>query len=275
MPPNHAEPSCSPMTAKASAAAKRGLVRWSVLILLYLLANLGAWAGEPLRVYYVRHGEGGHNVVWQWKDKPKEQWPAYVGNQNTFTPKGEEQVAALTQRLENLKLDFIAVSPMWRTRHTILPYLKLKGLKAEIWPALTETPNAGKAVAQDLPPPDAELFKGLRRVKVPQEEEPFFALNDADAMELSAGGGVSPQSAANSLAMAEKTVRMVKERFAGSGKTILLVGHGNAGVTLIRVLTGTRLEGEGLANTGLWMAEEQPDGTFKLMLLNDKPCAGN
>ena len=69
------------------------------LLLLATLIFLGipsAYAQDLLKVYYVRHGEGGHNVVSEWKHKPKDQWPAYVGNPNVFTPKGEQQVAALT-----------------------------------------------------------------------------------------------------------------------------------------------------------------------------------
>ena len=54
------------------------------------------YAQDLLKVYYVRHGEGGHNVVSEWKHKPKSEWPAYVGNPNVFTPKGEQQVDALT-----------------------------------------------------------------------------------------------------------------------------------------------------------------------------------
>ena len=64
---------------------------------------------------------------------------------------------------------------------------------------------------------------------------------------------------------------MIKMRFGKSGKSILLVGHGNSGVTLMRILTGSIALHAGLGNTKLWMAEEQSDGSFKLKTLNDEP----
>src|SRR5689334_55169 len=92
------------------------------LILLCFLCVAPAQAG--LKIYYLRHAEYGGNVVAEWKDKPKDQWPAYVGRGDMFTPKGKEQVQALTQKLlKNYHFDFIAVSPAWRTRNTIAPYL--------------------------------------------------------------------------------------------------------------------------------------------------------
>ncbi|HVO78417.1 MAG TPA: histidine phosphatase family protein, partial [Candidatus Bathyarchaeia archaeon] len=91
-----------------------------------------------LKVYYLRHAEGGHNVVKEWANVPKEQRPDYVGNANVFTPKGKEQVVAATEKLQKYHFDFIAVSSMWRTRNTVLPYLKAIGTKGEIWPELHE-----------------------------------------------------------------------------------------------------------------------------------------
>ncbi len=48
-------------------------VRLLLLAALILLGIPQAYAQELLKVYYVRHAEGGHNVVKEWKDKPKEQ----------------------------------------------------------------------------------------------------------------------------------------------------------------------------------------------------------
>src|SRR6476661_8450675 len=91
---------------EAAAAALRMPVGKSpsvVGVFLWALVAVGMGFGAPahagLKVYYVRHAEYGGNVVNQWKDKPKEQWPAYVGRGDMFTPKGEEQVQALTEKL--------------------------------------------------------------------------------------------------------------------------------------------------------------------------------
>ena len=58
-----------------------------------------------LKIYFLRHAEGGHNVVEDWKDVPKDQWPAYVGNENMFTPKGGKQAAAVPAKLAPYHFD--------------------------------------------------------------------------------------------------------------------------------------------------------------------------
>ncbi len=69
---------------------------------------------------------------------------------------------------------------------------------------------------------------------------------------------------------------MVRERFAGTDKTILLVGHGNAGRALLRRLTNQTLpEIPSMANAQLWMVEEQPGASFQLEMYNDAPCGKN
>ena len=116
-------------------------------LVLLLVAALPAAA--ELTVYYVRHGQGGHNVQADWEQTgvPRKQWPAWVGDQNHFTPLGEYQVQALGTNLLPYTFDYIAVSPLWRTRQTILPYLKLTGRTAEIWPELVETGFHGDPAA--------------------------------------------------------------------------------------------------------------------------------
>ncbi|MEN8773123.1 MAG: histidine phosphatase family protein [Akkermansiaceae bacterium] len=62
--------------------------------------------------------------VWEGKGLPESEWPSYVGNPNQFTPKGLKEVIATTEKLQKYQFDFVASSPMWRARNTILPYLK-------------------------------------------------------------------------------------------------------------------------------------------------------
>ncbi len=238
-------------------------------LVLCLLTCSEASAQEPLRVFFLRHAEGGHNVTSEWKDRPKSEWPTYVGNPDAFTPKGEVQIAEATQKLEGMKFDFIAVSPLWRARNTILPYLKSKNVRAEIWPELTETRTTGTAAAKDLPPPSATLFDGAESLKIPDGEAGFFTFRDGGKRALKGGGNDAAQATSDAIALSEKAASLLRERFGKSGKTILLVGHGNAGVTLIRLLTGSIAPA--LNNASLWMAEEQPDGSFQLKMLNGEP----
>ena len=242
-----------------------------IIVLLWLGHFDVAQAG--LKIYYIRHAEGGHNVVKEWKGKPKDQWPAYVGNPNMFTPKGVTQVGKVTEKLKQYHFDFIPVSPFWRTRHTVLPYLRETGVKAEIWPELAEFERFSTNLTSGLtfPSPSTDLFTAGDAIALPDQEMPAFTLRE-DGQKQFKVGNEPMQVAADLNAVAEKTVELIRARFGGSEKSILLVGHGNSGRLLLHVLLkNSEAWKTTLANTGIWMAEEQADDSFKLRLLNDAP----
>ena len=110
-----------------------------LILVVLAFAILSSTADAGLKIFYIRHAEGGHNVKSDWEKKgiPEADWPAYVGNPDMFTPKGLKEVEAATEKLKRYQFDFIATSPMWRVRHTIIPYLKETGQKAEVWPELS------------------------------------------------------------------------------------------------------------------------------------------
>ena len=71
----------------------------------------------------------------------------------------------------------------------------------------------------------------------------------------------------------EAVVALVKKCFGGAGKSILLSGHGTNGTGLLAVFLGgaeSSMKPE-MANIGIWMVEEQPDGHFELRIFNDQP----
>ncbi len=147
--------------------------RWWIVVLLWLGLLDAAEAG--LKIYFIRHAEAGHNVVDEWKEKPKDQWPGYVGNPNMFTPRGQTHVGQATEKLKQYHFDFIALSPVWRARHKVFPHLKETGREAEVWPELEEvdpfSANLTSGVA--LPPPSKDLFTGGPAMAVPEDENPF------------------------------------------------------------------------------------------------------
>lgn len=223
-----------------------------------------------LKIYYIRHGEGGHNVVADWQRVPRKQWPAYVGNADMFTPKGEQQVLQATAKLATMHFDFIAASPTWRTRQTVLPFLKESGRQAEIWPELEEfndvpTP-AGSA--SDLPPPSPALFTGAA-VAIPAGESGFFTLRQGADRRFKLGHG-DLQAFVDTQAALDRAVALIRTGFSGSEKSILLVGHGNSGRRLLSTLLKDRMPPDVvLHNTAIWMVEEQADHSFQLRILND------
>ena len=244
--------------------------------LLFLCLTQGC-AQPGLRIYFVRHAEAGHNVLAQWKDKPKSTWPPYVGNANMFSPKGDAQAATLVDKLKGIHFDLIAACPYWRTRHTILPYLQATGQKAELWPELEETgpvPPQYTAAGIQPPPPNPRLFDGVNDFKLPDDEKTYFSFLPNDKKFLEYKDPNNQIAIGNALALSQKVIAMVKARTNNAPKSVLLVGHGDAGSTLLRTLTTSKTLTPNIANASLWMAEEQPNGTFKLKILNDKPYPG-
>jgi broad specificity phosphatase PhoE len=223
-----------------------------------------------LKIYFLRHAEAGHNVVDQWKNKPRDQRPAYVGRPDAFTPKGKKQVADITNRLKTYHFDLIAVSPVWRARHTIAPYLREAGRKAELWPELVEFGSLEKQHdLVPLPSPSANLFKG-DVIQLSDSDQDIFTLRE-DGHRLFQLGQAPAQQAADRWAVVQKDIDLIHKRLGGSDKSILLVSHGNIGSLLLEALTQDKeLLKVTLANVSLWMVEEQPDGRFKLRLLNDQ-----
>ena len=58
---------------------------------------------------------------------------------------------------------------------------------------------------------------------------------------------------------------MIEKRFGGSDSSILLAGHNSAGVSLMKLLIQdepAEIARRGLDNTGMWMVEQQEDGSI-------------
>ncbi len=232
-----------------------------------LLVGVAA-ADAQLEITYVRHAEGGHNVVYQFVEAgiPTNEWPAYVGKENAFSPKGEAQVTALATKLQNYTFDLIAVSPKWRTRNTIQPYLEATGQKAEIWPELAETGNTDVLPTEGGISPT--IWAGKQSIKLATNEVAFFQFRaePPGLRELMVSNRVE------AVACAERVESLLRERFGKKPARVLLVGHGNASRTLVRYLTRQpEARIEHLENTHCWTAREQPDGSFKLDRYNELP----
>tara|TARA_B110000902_G_scaffold169902_1_gene193510 strand:- start:257 stop:619 length:363 start_codon:yes stop_codon:yes gene_type:complete len=78
---------------------------------------------------------------------------------------------------------------------------------------------------------------------------------------------------AGSKVIFDKVLELIDNR-SKSFKTILLSGHGSSGKAVLRMLTKDPLDGfPPITNTGIWMVEQQDDGTFKLKIFNDVPLS--
>ncbi len=247
-----------------------------LLLTVFCLLAFVSTSTAGLKIYYIRHAEGGHNVKKEYANLPKETWPDYVGNGDVFTPKGRMQAIAAVDKLDKYHFDFIGVSSMWRTRNTVLPYLKASGAKGEIWPELHEFGGGLMVLSTNLPAPTDQILGAGPAIELPAEEAPFFTLRpDAkNDFKVPAKSGEKREAAVQFIV--RRVAAMVHQRFGGTDKTILLVGHGTCGKTLLRLLLNDDLKDyPSMTNTGIWMVEEQPDGKFKLKMYNDVPCGND
>ncbi len=241
-------PAATPVAATVAAAPNEAL----------LIPDSAPAATMTNTVYFVRHAQCLSNVQ-------------KGGSATTFTPGGEKQVQSLTTALQTLKFDFIAVSPAWRTRHTILPYLKATGQVAEIWPELIETGKNDPAQTEfPKDPPSATLFEGGALIVLPDEEKPFFRLRqDGSGQKM-----LNSSNPADAQALARKTEELIRARFGLKDATILLVGHGNSSIPLLRqLMNNPSFTNKPLENTCLWVLREQTGDSFMLEHYNKGPRA--
>jgi len=199
-------------------------------------------------IYFVRHAETMGNLTHHHSHK----------NDRTLSPAGNRQVKKLTRKLNSLHFDYIVVSPKARALKTILPYLKKHRMVAEIWPELAECCwQKQRELSAGKPERGA-------RIRLESSMNPYFTFareNDRFSYYTRGYG----QGMLQTFMATEK----LKQRFAGSGKRILVVGHYHAGSRLIEILQNIDPIGRyKISNTQLLHLRENSNGTFSL--LNDQ-----
>ncbi len=246
------------------------------LVLLVILLLGVSESSAQLKIYYIRHAEGGHNIRagWQESEIPESLWPSYVGDHNQFTPRGKAEVIATIDRLQKYSFDFIATSNAWRARNTILPYLDATGQSAEIWPELREGPGMLTILSKDIPDLDIPILNLGDPIELPRVEKDFFVLREDSPNDYKK----YPRDADENLKVAYMkhvslhAIDMIEKRFGGTDKSILLAGHNSSGVSLLKLLLKEEPEDKhGILSTGIWMVEQQKDGSYELKIYNNKP----
>lgn len=215
------------------------------------LFNTPLYASEfsPLNIYLVRHAETVGNVTGNHSAE----------NDRTFSKKGRSQVAELTQKLSKIRFDAILVSPKYRTMNTILPYLKLHNLKAQVWPELAECCWQKKKDASYA----FRIERGAR-IKLDSAMRPHFSFPDSASEREYAPFGYS-----DGMLMVFKSFDNITRKYGGSGKNILVVSHYHAGGRLIEILQGVEPEGRyQLSNAKIAHLRENSNATYRLMGIN-------
>lgn len=203
-----------------------------------------------LKIYITRHAETMGNVTGDYSDI----------NQKTFSSKGHMQILGITEKFRDYHFDYIFVSPQYRTQHTILPYLKVYNMVAEIWPEIDE-----QCFNMDADTQVSETITRGQEIEIISEGKNFFKLRN-----LSDRFHYSPQTPEECLAQFTRACDLIKKRFDGTKKSILLVCHGCTGSRLMELFLGIHPVGRfEPANAALSLFDQQPDGSFKMILYND------
>ena len=220
-------------------------------LLLVLFCVIGQ-SGSALDVYLIRHGETVGNTTGDYSPI----------NQATFSPRGLEQVAAVPEKLKGFRFDCVMVSPTWRTQQTILPFLEATGQKAEIWPEVEEV-DCG--ITGDVVP-SASVNRGTA-VEIVEGAQDLIACRDEVSSRRYA-----PTSREEGVRQLMLAVDLVKSRFGGSDKSVLIVTHSCAGGRLMELFLGLKPSGRfSPKNATLSHLRQTEDGRFELVSLNEKP----
>ncbi len=231
----------------------RVFLRASLFVLIYAgfigcaATHSGLSTDPGLKIYFVRHAETIANATGQ-KDEI---------SGRTFTEAGQQQIQDLTEQLSHLKIDQVLVSPVERTRLTILPYLKMTIKSAEIWPELEEWIMESQ-VKMGLEPMDGP------EIQIEKENQDYFHFRDKNATRR-----YYTKDYEGGLEQVQKVADFIRKRFGNTDQTILIVGHKDSGARILESLLGFNLEARFKLDHGkLSEIRQMSSGRFELILLN-------
>lgn len=197
-----------------------------------------------MHLVFVRHGETLANATGRYGHRTID----------TFSDKGERQVADLTRTLDRSSFDAIVVSPSPRALRTIAPYLRSHRLVAEIWPELYECCDANTKKIKGLSSPRIRYGGPVR---VPAGLEGLFVVNPRNNRFILA------PSYDDGLRQIQLAADRLRREYGGTGKTVLVVGHSLHGGRMIELLEGKPMLGKVRPDNARAMRfVERRDGTF-------------
>jgi len=216
-----------------------------VLCLLGCLFGMFATDAAAMEIYFVRHAETLANVSGVHTTK----------TDNTFTQRGEEQIKTLTRQLKGLHFDAILVSPSSRALNTVLPYLQASGQTGVVWPELTECCWQSPPSSSDK----GELIAAAP-ITLSQEQRSYFTFRDSASHFNYRNGSYD-----DGVAQINHAVQLLKQRYFGMNKTILIVAHYHSGQVFISKLLGVpRQELPSLKNGELLHLHQDDAGCIRL-----------
>jgi broad specificity phosphatase PhoE len=200
---------------------------------------------KPTEIVFVRHGETVANATGRYNSRTVD----------TFSARGEKQVAALTRELAPMRFDAILVSPSLRALKTILPYLQAHpAVRAEVWPELYECCDAHTKRIPGLTSPKLRFG---RKVTLPAGFQRYFDVVANNNRMIEA------PSYEDGLRQIQWTADHLRRRFLHSGQTVLIVGHSLHGGRLLELLEGKAMLGRiRPENAHVMRLQERADGSY-------------
>jgi len=128
-------------------------------------------------------------------------------------------------------------------------------------------------LSKDIPDLDIEILNLGYPIELPDEEKDFFVLRKDSPNDYKKYPSESDDNlkVAYMKHVALHAIDMIEKRFSGSDKSILLAGHNSSGVSLLKLLLKDEPENKrGITSSGIWMVEQQKDGTYKLKIYNNE-----
>lgn len=227
-------------------------VRGFIVVAVCFFFSTQTWA---LDIYFVRHAETVANATGNYTDE----------NQKEFTEKGEKQRNELVKNLEPYVFDYILVSPLYRTRETIKPYLMRYHRRAEIWPEFAECcwqNNQDEPAVLPLKMGDEiGIFERENRYFIFRDPKSHFFYNTNERF-------------ADGVEQLKKGTALLEKRYGDTDMSILVVAHSLSIGTMLQLLLNQPIsERPYIENTAISHVYRNPDGTYALLMLNGENVA--
>jgi len=225
------------------------VIKFSLIVFFLCTLSIVTESYAATEIYVVRHAETVGNATRKHTHE----------NDRTFSSKGQKQVIALTLKLDKLQFDSIIVSPKYRTLNTIFPYLRKHHLVAEIWPELEEC--CWQRNSQIYA---STLHRGSI-IRLERSMRKYFIFPNTESQRT-----YNTQDYSTGLLQIFKAIQLIRKRFSGSEKRILIVAHYHLGSRLIEILQGIEPNGRyKLSNAKITHLSEKSNGTFHLISMNE------
>jgi broad specificity phosphatase PhoE len=169
-----------------------------------------------MKLLIVRHAESQGNATGNYSSLTSD----------SLSPKGEEQARALAERLAQLRIDRIVVSPRLRTLQTIAPYLESANRQGEIWP---ETAEACWHEQRE----EASSSWRSQPSPLPDELAPHFIYRDNNPVKPA-----HPECFGEGLLRVHETVQLLRA-LGDQDITLLMVTHGHFIRELLNLILDT------------------------------------